>query len=70
MSYAKAVANSSSSGIGIFGLMFIVMFTLKLGGVIDLSWWLVTAPLWIPACLVGLVFLATMCWLFYLECKK
>lgn len=39
-------SNSSSSGIGLFGLMFIVFLTLKLCGVIDWSWWWVTAPLW------------------------
>jgi hypothetical protein len=28
--------------------MFLIMFTLKLCGVIAFSWWLVTAPIWIP----------------------
>jgi hypothetical protein len=35
---------------------FLLMFTiLKLVGVIDWSWWWVTAPLWVPA-LLALVF--------------
>ena len=41
--------SSSSSGIGIFGLMFIVMFAGKIFGVAPVatwSWWWVTAPLW------------------------
>lgn len=34
-------------GIGIFGVLGIVFVTLKLCGVIDWSWWLVTMPFWI-----------------------
>ena len=41
-------SQSSSGGIGLGGLMFIVFLTLKLCHVIDWSWWWVTAPLWIP----------------------
>lgn len=53
-----------SGGIGLFGLMFIVMFALKLAGVINISWWLVTAPLWAPflvaiAFIVGAAIIAT-----------
>lgn len=40
-------SSSSSSGIGIFGLLGVVFVTLKLCGVIDWSWWWVTAPFWI-----------------------
>ena len=32
--------------------MFLIMFTLKLCGVIALSWWWVTAPLWVPLVLL------------------
>ena len=28
--------------------VFLIFFTLKLCGVIDWSWWWITAPLWIP----------------------
>ena len=39
-------SNSSSGGVGFFGLMFLIFMTLKLTNVIDWSWWWVTAPLW------------------------
>ncbi|MEM7706569.1 MAG: hypothetical protein AAF358_13505 [Pseudomonadota bacterium] len=35
-----------SSGIGVFGLLGVVFVTLKLCGVINWSWWWVTAPFW------------------------
>jgi len=38
--------SSSSSGIGAVGLLGVVFVTLKLCGVIDWSWWWVTAPFW------------------------
>ena len=38
--------NASSGGIGFFGLLAIVLITLKLLGVIDWAWWIVLAPLW------------------------
>lgn len=42
-----ATSNSPSSATGsLSGLVFIVFLTLKLCGVIDWSWWWVTAPLW------------------------
>jgi hypothetical protein len=38
------------------------LVTLKLTGVIDWSWWVVTSPLWFPTVLmvVGLVLLTTL----------
>ena len=36
-------------GVGFAGLLFMVFLVLKLTGVIDWSWWWVTAPLWITA---------------------
>lgn len=43
----KIMDNSnSSSGIGLFGLTFIVFLVLKLTHVIDWSWWWVAAPIW------------------------
>lgn len=38
--------SSSSSGVGLLGLMFLIFMTLKLMGYITWSWWWVTAPLW------------------------
>lgn len=40
-----------NTGISFCGLLGIVFIVLKLCGVIDWSWWLVTAPLWIPLAL-------------------
>jgi hypothetical protein len=38
--------SSVSSGSGFVVLLFLVLLVLKLTGVVDWSWWLVTAPLW------------------------
>jgi hypothetical protein len=43
--------NSSSSGIGLPTILFIVFLVLKLTNYIDWSWWWVTSPLWISAIL-------------------
>ena len=45
-------SGASAGGLGIGTILFIVFLILKLTGVIDWSWWLVTAPLWIP---IGIV---------------
>jgi len=39
---------TSSSGLGLGSVLFIVFLVLKLTGNIDWSWWWVTSPLWIP----------------------
>lgn len=39
-------SNGSSGGIGVVGLLGVVFVVLKLCGVIDWSWWWVTAPFW------------------------
>ena len=49
--------SGSSSGIGFFGLLFIVFLVLKLTGYIAWSWWWVTAPLWGPLALLATVVL-------------
>lgn len=57
--------SSSSSGIGVLGLLGVLFVALKLTGFIDWSWWWVTAPFWgglalflvivvIALCLIGL----------------
>lgn len=38
----------SSSGVSLPTLLFVLFLGLKLGNVIDWSWWWVTSPLWIP----------------------
>ncbi|MFM7010764.1 MAG: hypothetical protein ACKO0Z_15790 [Betaproteobacteria bacterium] len=37
---------ANSGGIGVLGLLGVVFVTLKLIGIIDWSWWWVTAPFW------------------------
>lgn len=37
--------SSSEGGIGFFGLIFIILLTLKLLGFITISWWCVFSPL-------------------------
>jgi hypothetical protein len=44
--------SKSSGGIGLGGVVFVVFLVLKLVGYISWSWWWITAPLWIPACIV------------------
>jgi hypothetical protein len=39
-------SSSSSGGIGVFGLLGVAFVVLKLCGVINWSWWWVTAPFW------------------------
>lgn len=52
--------SSSSSGIGLCGITFLIFLVLKLtevGVVAKWSWWWVTVPLWIPICLVIAIFI-------------
>lgn len=42
----SAPKEAASGGIGLTGLLFLVLLTLKLTGHFEHSWWLVTAPLW------------------------
>ena len=39
-------SSSSGSGIGVLGLLGVAFVVLKLTGVINWSWWWVTAPFW------------------------
>lgn len=55
-------SNASSGGIGVVGLLGVLFVGLKLGHVIDWSWWWVTAPFWgglaaiLAVVLIGLAF--------------
>jgi hypothetical protein len=40
--------DKSSSGIGFTSLLLLLFLGLKLGHVIDWSWWWVLSPIWIP----------------------
>jgi hypothetical protein len=42
------MSNSTSSGVGLDIILFVVFLVLKLSNTIDWSWWWVTAPLWMP----------------------
>ena len=55
-----ASKNSSSSGIGLTGVLFVVFLVLKLTGNIDWSWWWVTSPLWIPIALLLSIFIVVL----------
>ena len=48
-------SSSSSSGIGLPGLLTVLFVGLKLTNVISWSWWWVLSPIWISA-LIGLAF--------------
>lgn len=49
-------SSSSSSGVGVLGLLGVAFVVLKLTGVIDWSWWWVTAPFWGGFVLVLVIF--------------
>jgi|WetSurMetagenome_2_1015567.scaffolds.fasta_scaffold986247_2 hypothetical protein len=46
------MSETSSGGIGFFGLLGILFIGLKLGKVIDWSWWLVLLPLYGPLLII------------------
>ena len=55
-------SNSSSNGLGIGTVLFLIFMILKLTHVIDWSWWWVTAPLWIPIVILilGVIFIGVI----------
>lgn len=55
--------STSSNGIGLTGVLFIVFLVLKLTNVIDWSWWWVTCPLWAG----GVIAIGAMVLLWVLE---
>jgi hypothetical protein len=63
------MANNStqSGGIGFFGLLTILFVGLKLGGVINWSWWWVLAPIWGPLCLVLFIILGIFLYVYKTE---
>ena len=45
----------------LLGMMFLIMFGLKIAGIATISWVVVTAPLWAPVVVVALLYVcATM----------
>ena len=56
MKLVQMVNNSNSSnGLGFGTVLFLVFLVLKLTNYIDWSWWWVTAPLWIPILIIGII---------------
>lgn len=47
--------NSSSDGLGVPMILFLIFLVLKLTGYITWSWWWVTSPLWIGSILTVLI---------------
>lgn len=46
--------SNNSGGVGVIGLLGVLFVGLKLGGVINWSWWYVTMPFWGGLALVGI----------------
>lgn len=65
-----AESSSSSSGIGVLGLLGVVFVTLKLTGYIDWSWWWVTLPFWGGFALLGVIGLVALFLFLLSETKK
>ena len=59
-------------GTSFTGLLFLVFLTLKLTNVINWSWWLVTAPLWIipSAIIIGIGLLVVVAFIIEMILKK
>jgi hypothetical protein len=47
--------SNSSNGLGLGTILFLIFMVLKLTNYIDWSWWWVTAPLWIPILIIGII---------------
>lgn len=60
--------SSTSGGIGFFGLLGVAFIVLKLCGVINWSWWWVTAPIWGSLALSFLIVLIIIAVAFIKEC--
>jgi len=55
----KVDNNTSSRGIGFFGLLTITFIVLKITKYIDWSWWWVLAPLWMSL-IITIVIITTI----------
>lgn len=47
---------TTTSGIGLGTVLFIIFLVLKLTNLITWSWWWVTSPLWIPILIIAAIF--------------
>ena len=48
--------DKQESSVGFLGLLTLLFIGLKLGNVIDWSWWWVLSPLWIPVAVLFSIF--------------
>lgn len=55
--------SNSSNGLGLGTILFLIFMVLKLTNYIDWSWWWVTAPLWIPILILGIIGLIAIVYL-------
>ncbi len=55
--------SNSSNGLGLGTVLFLIFMVLKLTNYIDWSWWWITAPLWIPIAIIGVVGLVAILYL-------
>ena len=62
--------NNNNGGISFSGALFLVFLILKLTDNIDWSWWWVTSPIWIPACLFVFGMGLGLLWIYIKEKKK
>lgn len=58
--YSGTATRASSGGVSLCTVLFLIFLVLKLVGVIDWSWWWVTAPLWIPVLIVLAISIITL----------
>lgn len=49
------IDNRPSLGFGAVALVYLMFPILKLCGLLDWSWWLITAPLWVSIILIALL---------------
>lgn len=57
---ASSSSSSSTRGIGVTGLLGVAFVVLKLTGVINWSWWWVTAPFWGGLVIVAVILLVAL----------
>jgi hypothetical protein len=53
--------SDASSGIGFGGALALLFIGLKLGHVIDWSWWWVLSPFWIPFVIAAVMLFVAFC---------
>lgn len=56
------MSDSSGGGVGLASLLTVLFVGLKLGHVIDWSWWWVLSPLWISAAATALIIAVVWLW--------